>query len=56
MRRIPVITAVVGTAAALGLAALAVAPVLPTGTRPAATPSAGARRSRPGRPPTRSSG
>jgi hypothetical protein len=44
MRRILVITAVVGTAAALGLAALAVAPVLPTGTRPAATPSAGAGR------------
>ena len=66
MRRILVVTAVVGTAAALGLAALTVAPVLPTGSRPAATPSAGAgrptrppagpRRSRPGRPPTRSSG
>jgi hypothetical protein len=40
MRRILVVTAVVGTAAALGLAALAVAPVLPTGSRPAATPSA----------------
>jgi hypothetical protein len=44
MRRILTITAVVGTAAALGLAALAVAPVLPTGTRPAAPPPAGADR------------
>jgi len=42
MRRILTITAVVGTAATLGLAALAVAPVLPSGTGPAARPSAAA--------------
>jgi hypothetical protein len=44
MRRILTITAVVGTAAALGLAALAVAPVLSGGARPAATPAGGPAR------------
>jgi hypothetical protein len=44
MRRILTITAVVGTAAALGLAALAVAPVPPTGDGPATRPPAAAAR------------
>jgi hypothetical protein len=44
MRRILTITAVVGTAAALGLAALAVAPVPPTGDGPATPPPAAAAR------------
>jgi hypothetical protein len=42
MRRILTITAVVGTAAALGLAALTVAPVPPTGDGPATLPPAAA--------------